>query len=277
VDTAIERSRPGDGQDPARQSKVELRSVGLRYLTMDGETEALRGVSLAVQPGEFVSIVGQSGCGKSTLLSLIAGIMPATEGDVLVDGRPVSGPSPQVAYMLQSDYLFEWRTIFENVMLGPEIQGLDIGRARERAKELLHRYGLGDFMSHYPHQLSGGMRQRAALARTLVTEPDILLLDEPFSALDFQTRLALSDEVGIILRREQKTVILVTHDISEAISMTDRVVVMTRRPGRIRAEHEISFPSAGAERPTPFNARNTQEFGGYFDQIWNELDIYVGG
>ena len=272
----METRKAGGGADAGRPPEVELRDVGLRYLTVEGETEALRGISLAVQPGEFVSIVGQSGCGKSTLLSLIAGIMPATEGDVLVDDRPVTGPSPQIAYMLQSDYLFEWRTIFENVMLGPEIQGLDIGKARERANELLHRYGLGEFINHYPHQLSGGMRQRAALARTLVTEPDILLLDEPFSALDFQTRLALSDEVGIILRREGKTAILVTHDISEAISMTDRIVVMTRRPGGIRAEHAISFPSAGAERPTPFTARNTKEFGEYFEQIWNELDIHVG-
>lgn len=265
------------GAETVLKPKVELRDVGLRYLTESGETEALRRVSLAVQPGEFVSIVGQSGCGKSTLLSLIAGILAPTSGAVMVDGEAVRGPTRKIAYMLQSDFLFEWRTIIDNVMIGPEIQGLDLRKARERAGELLRRYGLGDFMDHYPHQLSGGMRQRAALARTLVTEPDVLLLDEPFSALDFQTRLALSDEVGVILRREGKTVILVTHDISEAITMTDRVVVMSRRPGRIRAEHLIAFPSMGAERPSPFHVRNAPEFAGYFDEIWNELDIHVGG
>jgi NitT/TauT family transport system ATP-binding protein len=255
---------------------VQLHDVGLRYLTEAGETEALRGVSLDVAPGEFVSIVGQSGCGKSTLLSLIAGILLPTSGDVLVAGERVRGPSRKIAYMLQHDYLFEWRTIIENVMLGPEIQGLDLAQSRRRGEELLRRYGLGDFLDHYPHQLSGGMRQRAALARTLVTEPDILLLDEPFSALDYQTRLALADEVGVILRRESKTVILVTHDISEAISMTDRVIVMSRRPGRINVEHRLSFPSQGGERASPFKLRKAPEFAGYFDEIWNELDIHVG-
>lgn len=256
--------------------KVEIRDVGLRYLTEAGETEALRKVDLSVQAGEFVSIVGQSGCGKSTLLSLLAGILSPTDGDVLVDGMPVTGPNPKIAYMLQSDFLFEWRTIIENVMIGPEIQGLNMKESRARGEELLRRYGLGDFMEHYPGQLSGGMRQRAALARTLVTEPEVLLLDEPFSALDYQTRLALADEVSVILRREGKTVILVTHDISEAITMTDRVIVMSRRPGRVRAQHTIAYPSLGDERPSPFHLRKAEEFSGYFDEIWNELDIHVG-
>ncbi len=257
--------------------KVALRDVNLRYFTMEGETEALRGVSLTIEPGEFVAIVGQSGCGKSTLLSLIAGILKPTSGDVEVDGKSVAGPSRQCGYMLQQDHLFEWRTILDNVLVGPEIQGLNLQQARERAKDLLHRYGLGEFTTHYPDQLSGGMRQRAALARTLCTEPDILLLDEPFSALDFQTRLALADEVGVILRREGKTVILVTHDISEAVSMADRVVVMSRRPGRVKSIHQIDFAAAGAERPTPFKARHEPEFTEYFDRIWGELEIHVGG
>ena len=262
-----------DGTAP----KVELRDIHLRYFTLEGETEAVRGLSLSVRPGEFVGIVGQSGCGKSTLLSLIAGILEPTAGEVLVDGSPVRGPSPVCGYMLQQDYLFEWRSILQNVLIGPEIQGLDMARARERGLELLRRYGLGEFTGHYPHQLSGGMRQRAALARTLCTEPDILLLDEPFSALDFQTRLALADEVGEILRREGKTVILVTHDISEAVSMADRVVVMSKRPGFVKAEHEIRFANAGGARPTPFEARNRPEFRDYFNQIWGELEIHVGG
>jgi NitT/TauT family transport system ATP-binding protein len=270
--------KPTERRNGARDGapKVEIRDIGLRYLAESGETEALRRINLCIEAGEFLSIVGPSGCGKSTLLSLIAGIMPPTEGNVLVDGVPVRGPNPKLAYMLQSDFLFEWRTIIENVMIGPEIQGLSMKAARERGEDLLSRYGLGDFMNHYPNQLSGGMRQRAALARTLVTEPDVLLLDEPFSALDYQTRLTLADEVGVILRREGKTVILVTHDISEAITMTDRVVVMSRRPGRIRAEHQIGFPSLGPERPSPFHLRKAEEFPGYFDEIWNELDIHIG-
>lgn len=256
--------------------KVDLRNIHLRYFTLEGETEAVRDLSLSIRPGEFVAIVGQSGCGKSTLLSLIAGVLDPTEGDVLIDTRPVDGPSPKCGYMLQHDHLFEWRTILDNVLLGPEIQGLDLTAARNKAEDLLNRYGLGEFMQHFPHQLSGGMRQRAALARTLCTEPEILLLDEPFSALDFQTRLALSDEVSEILRREGKTVILVTHDISEAVSMADRVVVMSKRPGRIKAEHEIRFAGPDNVRPSPFEARSREEFRQYFDQIWGELEIHVG-
>src|SRR3954465_6055227 len=176
-------------------AKVELRDVGLRYFGAEGETEALKGISLAVAPGEFVAIIGQSGCGKSTLLSLISGILEPTEGAVLIDGAPVAGPSRKVGYMLQQDYLFEWRTILENAVLGAEIQGADMRRARERATQLLTRYGLGQFLHHLPRQLSGGMRQRVALARTLCTEPDVVLLDEPFSALDSQTRLARAGEI----------------------------------------------------------------------------------
>jgi NitT/TauT family transport system ATP-binding protein len=261
----------------ASNPRVELRDIDLRYFTQEGETEAVRGLSLQVAPGEFVGIVGQSGCGKSTLLSLIAGILEPTAGEVLVDGRPVDGPSPVCAYMLQQDYLFEWRSILDNVLLGPEIQGKNLREARGKALDLLRRYGLGEFAGHYPHQLSGGMRQRAALARTLCTDPEILLLDEPFSALDFQTRLALADEVGDILRREGKTVILVTHDISEAVSMADRVVVMSKRPGRVKAEHTITFAGSGGARPKPFEARNEPEFQDYFNQIWGELEIHVGG
>lgn len=260
-----------------RYPKVELRDINLSYFTLEGETEALRGLSLKVRSGEFVGIVGQSGCGKSTLLSLMAGILEPTSGEVLVDGKLVEGPSPIFGYMLQQDYLFEWRSILDNVLIGPEIQGLDMAKSRDKAMELLHQYGLGGFISHFPHQLSGGMRQRAALARTLCTDPDILLLDEPFSALDFQTRLALANEVGEILRSEGKTVILVTHDISEAVSMADRVVVMSKRPGRVKAEHEIRFGKDGAVRPKPFEARNQPEFSDYFNQIWGELEIHVAG
>jgi NitT/TauT family transport system ATP-binding protein len=255
--------------------KVEFRSVGLRYFGREGETEALQDISLAVAPGEFVAVIGPSGCGKSTLLSLIAGLIAPTEGSVLVDGRPVAGPNRKIGYMLQQDYLFEWRTILENAVLGAEIQGVPIAAARDRARQLLTRYGLGQFLQHLPRQLSGGMRQRAALARTLCTEPDIVLLDEPFSALDSQTRLALADEITEILRREAKTVILVTHDIGEAVSMAERVIIMSRRPGRIKSNHAIQFTGANGVRPAPLAARNAPEFAGYFNALWQELDVHV--
>ena len=257
--------------------KVELRDVGLRYFGLEGETEALSNISLSIKAGEFVAIIGPSGCGKSTLLSLISGILKPTGGAVLLDGRPVTGPSRKVGYMLQQDYLFEWRTILENAVLGAEIQGADLARARERATALLTRYGLGQFLHHRPRQLSGGMRQRVALARTLCTEPDIVLLDEPFSALDSQTRLALGDEIGEILRRERKTAILVTHDIGEAISMAERVIVLSRRPAQVKSDRPITFATADGGRPTPLAARNAPEFNGYFNALWQELEVHVEG
>ena len=266
---------------PSRQGgappKVELRDVDLRYFGLEGETEALKGISLSVAPAEFVAIIGQSGCGKSTLLSLISGILQPTGGAVLVDGRPVTGPTRKVGYMLQQDYLFEWRTILENAVLGAEIQGADMVKARARATQLLTRYGLGQFLHHRPRQVSGGLRQRVALARTLCTEPDIVLLDEPFSALDSQTRLALADEVTEILRRERKTAILVTHDIGEAISMAERVVVLSRRPGRVKSDRPIRFATPDGARPAPFAARNAPEFNGYFNTLWQELEVHVEG
>jgi NitT/TauT family transport system ATP-binding protein len=256
-------------------SKVQLRDVGLRYFGLEGETEALRGVSLSVAPGEFIAIIGPSGCGKSTLLSLISGIVAPTQGAVLIDGKVVTGPSRKVGYMLQQDYLFEWRTILENALLGAEIQGAAMAQARERAIGLLTRYGLGQFLHHLPRQLSGGMRQRAALARTLCTGPDIVLLDEPFSALDSQTRLALADEITEILRREAKTVILVTHDIGEAVSMAERVIVLSRRPGQVKSNHAIRFSDQNGGRLTPLAARNAPEFNDYFKILWQELDVHV--
>ncbi len=179
--------------------------------------------------------------------------------------------------MLQQDYLYEWRTILDNAILGAEIQGMDLGRARARAVQLLQKCALGDFLHHYPRQLSGGMRQRVALARTLVTDPDVVLLDEPFSALDSQTRLAIADEVVEVLRNEGKTAVLVTHDIGEAIAMTDRVIVLSRRPGRVKSEHRITFAGREGKRPTPFEARSLPEFNGYFKTLWKELDVHVEG
>jgi NitT/TauT family transport system ATP-binding protein len=194
---------------------------------------------------------------------------------VLIDGKPVTGPNRKVGYMLQQDYLFEWRTILENALLGAEIQGLPMAKARERAAQLLTRYGLGQFLNHLPRQLSGGMRQRVALARTLCTQPDIVLLDEPFSALDSQTRLALADEITEILRREAKTVILITHDIGEAVSMAERVIVLSRRPGQVKSDHAIRFAAGNGGRPTTMVARDAPEFQDYFKTLWQELDIHI--
>ena len=258
-----------------RPPRVTLHGVGLTYFSAQGERAAVKDVSLSIADGEFVAIVGPSGCGKSTLLSLIAGLVEPTAGEVRVDGRSVTAPRGEVGYMLQQDYLFEWRTILQNTLLGAEIQGDDMSRARERAMDLLTRCGLAQVAHHLPRQLSGGMRQRAALARTLCTDPGIILLDEPFSALDSQTRLALADEVAETLRRERKTAILVTHDIGEAISMADRVIVMSRGPGQVKSEHVMEF--AGATHPAPFAARGAPEFAGYFNTLWHELDVHVHG
>ena len=265
------------GTGGAASPKVELRGLHMRYFSLDGETEALRDINFSVAAGEFVAIIGQSGCGKSTLLSLISGILKPTAGAIFVDGKAVRGPARKVGYMLQQDYLFEWRTILENTVLGAEIQGADMGKARARARELLTKYGLGQFLHHLPRQLSGGMRQRVALARTLTTDPDVVLLDEPFSALDSQTRLALADEVAEILRREGKTAILVTHDIGEAVSMAERVIVLSRRPGRIKSDHAIRFGTAGNKRPAPLAARNAPEFNAWFATLWQELEVHVEG
>lgn len=253
---------------------IEIDNVSLRYFTKENETLALDNISLSIAPGELVSIIGQSGCGKSTLLSMIAGILPPSSGTIRVDGHPVTKPSPRIGYMLQQDYLYEWRTILDNTILGAQIQKQDLTAAKKRASELLIKCGLGEFIHSYPRELSGGMRQRVALVRTLVTEPDVVLLDEPFSALDSQTRLAIADEVVAILRSEGKSVILVTHDIGEAIAMTDRVVVLKRRPGRIKSEHYLTFPST-KKRPSPFETRSLPEFSQYFNQLWSELDVHV--
>ncbi|MDI3256796.1 MAG: ABC transporter ATP-binding protein [Kyrpidia sp.] len=253
-------------------AQIEVCGVSHRYFTMKEETEALRDVNLRVEAGEFVSLVGPSGCGKSTLLSLIAGMIQPTRGEVRLFGEPLRGPSRRVGYMLQHDSLFEWRDVLRNVLIGAEVRGLDRKRSERRALELLDRYGLAEFAWHTPRQLSGGMRQRVALIRTLVLEPEILLLDEPFSALDYQTRLSLGDEVARILRDQGKTVVLVTHDISEAITMADRVMVMSRRPATITADYPIRY---AAGRLDPTAARREPEFAQYFNRVWEELKDHV--
>ncbi len=251
---------------------VKLDRVSKNYHSLEGEIEALADISLDVDRGEFVSIVGPSGCGKSTLLSIVSGLIEPTAGKVWVQGREVKGNLQSVGYMLQKDHLFEWRTIKENAVLGLEIRNMINKERVSYVHDLLVAYGLGDFMDCYPSQLSGGMRQRAALVRTLATEPEILLLDEPFSALDYQTRLAIADEIGSILKREKKTAILVTHDIAEAISMADRVIVLSKRPANIKSVHPIELT---CDKRSPMRCREAPEFSKYFNMIWKELDVHV--
>ena len=251
---------------------VEMIDVSLNYHTLNGETQAVENLSLEVSNGEFVSIVGPSGCGKSTILSLISGILEPSKGKILVKNKEVQGPSENVGYMLQKDHLFEWRTIIKNVIIGLEIQDTLNKESYDFTEKLLKEYGLYEFENHYPRQLSGGMRQRAALIRTLATNPDILLLDEPFSALDYQTRLAISEEIWLIIKKEKKTAILVTHDIAEAISMSDRIIVLTKRPAKIKSIHEIQLT---CDSKTPIACREAPEFRFYFNSIWKELDVHV--
>lgn len=248
---------------------IDLQRVALTYQSPDGEVEALRDISLGMEDGEFVSIVGPSGCGKSTLLSLIAGLEKPSGGTILIDGEVVTSPSPKVSFMPQRDQLFEWRSIWNNLTLGLEVRHQNTPERRAHVRELLERYGLSEFAFKRPSQLSGGMRQRCALIRTLATEPRILLLDEPFSALDYQTRLSVSADIYKIIRQEHKTALLVTHDISEAISMSDRVVVLTHRPAAVKAIHDLGALHA----LSPIERRNVPMFQTFFNSIWKELDI----
>lgn len=220
---------------------LTMQNVTARYQSPDGELTAAENISLTVSQGEFVSIVGPSGCGKSTLLTIMAGLKRPSEGKVLLDGEPITGPGGKIGYMLQKDNLLEWRTIYKNILLGLEIRNRLTPENIEYARGLLRTYGLWDFRDRYPSQLSGGMRQRVALIRTLAVKPEIFLLDEAFSALDYQTRLTVTDDIYSILRREGQTMVMVTHDIPESVSMSDRVVVLSGRP-------------AGSNRSIPLNS-----------------------
>lgn len=252
---------------------VKLHHAGMTYQSPNGEIKALENLCFTVDEGEFLSIVGPSGCGKSTLLSIISGLLLPTSGQVFLYGKQLTGPSKKAGYMLQKDHLFEWRTVLQNILLGVEIQRRVTPQIKEKALDFLRTYGLYEFRNKYPDQLSGGMRQRAALIRTLMTDPEILLLDEAFSALDFQTRLAVNDDIYAIIRNEQKTAILVTHDISEAISMADRVLVLSHRPGTTKKIYNISLTCNG--KRTPLLCRDAPEFRHYFQEIWKELDVHV--
>lgn len=248
---------------------VTCSHVCYSYHTLQGETPALHDLHFHVNEGEFVSIVGPSGCGKSTLLSLLCGLLKPESGTVLFQGEPVSEDNRhRIGYMLQHDHLFEWRSVKKNILLGLEIQKKISEETLTEADHLLKIYGLYPFRDARPSQLSGGMRQRAALIRTLLLRPDLLLLDEPFSALDYQTRLKAGDDIGSIIRKSKKTAVLVTHDLSEAVSLGDRVIVLSPLPASIKNIIPIEFPKG----LSPLERRNTGEFQIYFNQIWKEMN-----
>ncbi len=231
--------------------------------------QAIKDVDVAVEDGEVVSLIGPSGCGKSTLLNLGSGLDRPSGGNVFVDGQPVDGPSEHVAFMLQKDLLLPWRTIRKNVEFGQEIRGLSAGERRDRAMHFLGLYHLDGFANHYPHELSGGMRQRAALARTMMMDPDVLLLDEPFSALDAQTKMVLQADLARTLQEEKKTAFLITHDLVEALALSDRVLVMSRRPGRIIREIIVDIP----DRNDPMKRRQHERIGPMMAELMSLLDI----
>ena len=240
---------------------LEIKNICKNYQAKNGEIEALKNISFDVKKGEFISIIGPSGCGKSTLLSIISGLESKTSGEIYINGK--------IGYMLQKDNLLEWRTIYSNVLLGLEIQKNITAENKKYVEELLKKYGLYEFKDKYPTQLSGGMRQRVALIRTLAIRPNILLLDEAFSALDYQTRLMVTEDVYKILKNENITALMVTHDISEAISMSDRVVVLSKRPATLKNIHAIDFEM---DNRTPLNCRESPKFSKYFNLMWKELD-----
>ncbi len=245
---------------------LELKNVSLTYQTLTDEIKAVENLSFSCTKGEFVSIIGPSGCGKTTVLSLIAGLLNPTEGEILINGLP-NKANGSVGYMLQKDHLFSWRTIEKNLYLPLEIKNLDNAENKKFVLNLAKKYGLKDFIKKYPHQLSGGMRQRAALIRTLASKPELLLLDEPFSALDYQTRLSVCDDVYKIIKQEQKTTVLVTHDITEAISMSDIIIVLTDRPAKVKS---IYLPNIKCD--SPIKKRETAKFGILFEKLWKELN-----
>ena len=246
---------------------LELKNVTYFYQTKENEIKALDDISFSLKEKDFTSLVGPSGCGKTTILSLIAGLLSPSSGEILLDGKKIQKNDGRIGYMFQRDHLFEWRTIWQNITIGLEIQKkMKDEKKLAFAEELLKKYDLYNFKNKKPRQLSGGMRQRVALIRTLVLEPELLLLDEPCSALDFQTRLKVCDDVYDIIKREKQTALLVTHDISEALSMSDKIIILSKRPAKVK--EEISLSLSGT---TPLQKREDSTFGNYFEKIWRNL------
>lgn len=244
---------------------LTIKNLEKNYHDIKNEIRAVDDVSFEVNKGEFISIVGPSGCGKSTILSILSGLENKSAGEIIFD-KDVT-----MSYMLQNDSLFSWRTILDNCLLGLEITNTLTEESKKKVISLLETYGLSEFINKYPSSLSGGMKQRVALIRTLATNPDILLLDEPLSALDYQSRLAISDDIYNIIKKEGKTAIMVTHDIAEAISMSDRIIVLSKRPATIKNIYEIKL----TDRKNPIHNRKCKEFNYYFEKIWGDLDVHL--
>ncbi len=250
--------------------KLQTHNLGKTFGRAGAAIEALRKVSVSVKDGEFVSIVGASGCGKTTLLRVLDGLIEPTEGTIAIDGKIVTKPGPDRGFVFQQDGLFPWRTVMRNALFGPEVQRKDLGAARRVAATVLGLVGLGGFDDYFPHELSGGMRQRVNLARALTVGPEVLLMDEPFASLDAQTREIMQGELLRIWREAKKTVVFVTHQIDEAVYLSDRVLVFTVRPGRIKEEVLIDLP-----RPRELTIKRTAEFVRYADRIWRLIEEEV--
>ena len=249
--------------------KVEINNICMNYHSLTSETPALKDISFSVQEGQFLSIVGPSGCGKSTLLNIIAGLITPSYGGIAINSNHNSSSFSKIGYMFQKDQLFDWLTIWDNVLLGLKINHCITDANKISVKNLLINYNLWDFRNHHPRELSGGMRQRVALIRTLALNPEVLLLDEPFSALDYQTRLNISDEVYQIIKKEKKTTIMVTHDISEAISMSDEIIILSNRPAVVVKGITLKFEENFS---CPLKRREAPNFRVYFNEIWKELN-----
>ena len=246
---------------------LRLENISLAYQTETDEIRALSSISFSVEKGEFVAIIGPSGCGKTSILSIIAGLLKPSGGRVTLCGEEIKKGKNSIGYMLQKDELFPWRTIEENAYLPLEVKKLKSADEKKKVNRLLEKYGLWEFRKKYPSQLSGGMRQRAALIRTMASSPDLLLLDEPFSALDYQTRFSVCDDLYEIIKNEKKTTLLVTHDISEALSTADRIIVLTKRPSKILNIHMIDLDKS----VSPLR-RKDPHFSKWFERLWRELN-----
>jgi len=259
-----------DGAEAASPSPLVVERVSKTYEAAGQLVPVIGDLSLTLAAGEIVAIVGPSGCGKTTLLNVLCGLVQPDRGRILWHGRETIGQPAGVGYMLQKDLLFAWRTAIGNVLLGLEIRGVPAGEAEDRARVVLDQLGLHGFADHYPSTLSGGMRQRVALARTLVNDPDVLLLDEPFAALDFQTKLLIESDTVKLVRDGRRSVLLITHDIEEAVSVADRVIVLSQRPTRIKAVYDIALKS---DRTDMIAARESPGFSDYVRRIWGDLEV----
>lgn len=249
-------------------SLLEINNIKMRYHSIKGEIEAIDNISFTVDEGDYVSILGPSGCGKTTLLNIMSGLLSPSEGEVLFNDSPLKNNLNKIGYMFQKDHLFPWTSVFNNIVLGLKVKNTLNDENLRYVSNLISKYDLEKFKNHKPNELSGGMRQRVALIRTLALKPQILFLDEPFSALDYQTRLSVCNDIHEIIKSEKKTAVMVTHDISEAISASDKIIILSKRPSSIKSILQISFPN----NLTPFQRRNSDLFKNYFNDIWNELE-----